>query len=153
MKSPYYVATVVNAYRRRIDDLLTGAATPERTALLRRELDAASHRAYSSGFYFGAMKKHAPEDGTYLQDCAFVGVVRDRLPGGRVRVEQRNRISSGDAIEVLSPNSLGVQFIARNMTDIGGDPLEVVAVPQTLFDMDAPEGVGPGDILRVRNQR
>lgn len=153
MKSPYYVATVVNAYRRRIDDLLTGAATPERTALLQRELNAASHRAYASGFYFGAMKKHAPEDGTYLQDCAFVGIVRDRLPGGRVRVEQRNRISDGDVIEVLSPNSLEVQFIARNMTDIDGGPLEVVAVPQTLFDMDAPEGVGAGDILRVRNHK
>lgn len=150
MKTAYYVATVVNAYRRRIDDILTGAATPERTARLQRELNAASHRAYASGFYFGAMRKHAPEDGTYLQDCAFVGVVRDRLPGGRIRVEQRNRISDGDVIEVLSPNSLGVQFIARNMTGVGGDPLKVVAVPQTLFDMDAPEGVGAGDILRVR---
>ena len=152
MKSPYYVATVVNAYRRRVDDILTGAATPERTALLRRELDAASHRAYASGFYFGAMKKHAPEDGFYLQDCTFAGVVRQRLPGGRVRVEQRNRIRRGDVIEVLSPNSLGVQFCAMNMTDVEGDPLDVVAVPQTIFDMDAPEGVGAGDILRVRNQ-
>ena len=150
MKTAYYVATVVNAYRRRIDDILSGAATPERTARLPRELNAASHRAYASGFYFGAMKKHAPEDGTYLQDCAFVGVVRDRLPGGRIRVEQRNRISDGDVIEVLSPNSLGVSFIARNMTGVGGDPLKVVAVPQTIFDMDAPEGVGAGDILRVR---
>ena len=79
-----------------------------------------------------------------------VGVVRERLAGGRVRVEQRNRISDGDVIEVLSPNSLGVSFIARHMTNVDGNPLDVVAVPQTIFVMDAPEGVGAGDILRVR---
>ena len=53
MKTPYYVATVVNAYRRRMDAILGKTATPEHTALLERELNAASHRPYASGFYFG----------------------------------------------------------------------------------------------------
>ena len=150
MKSAYYVATVVNAYRRHIDDILNGTATPERTALLQRELNAASHRAYASGFYFGAMKKHAPDDGGYAQDCTFVGVVKAALPGGRIRVAQRNRIRRGDAIEVLSPHSLGLQFIAENLADLSGAPLDEVSVPQTVFDMDAPGGVEAGDILRKR---
>ena len=143
MKSPYYVATVVNAYRRRID----GSQSVE---ALQRELNAASHRAYAGGFYFGAMKKHAPDDGTYQQDCKFVGVVKAALPGGRVRVEQRNLIRTGDVIEVLSPNSFGVSFVAKNLTDPEGLPLEAAAVPMTRFDMDAPEGVEAGDILRIR---
>ena len=150
MKSPYYVATVTNAYRRRIDGLLDGTATPQSVALLRRELDAVSHRAYASGFYFGAMKKHAPDDGTYLSDCVFVGVVRQRLPGGRIRVELRNRIASGDALEVLSPNALGLAFAARNLTDASGCFIEEAAVPMALFDMDAPEAVEAGDFLRTR---
>lgn len=152
MKSPYYVATVVNAYRRRMDYILNGTATPQRTALLQRELNAASHRSYASGFYFGAMKKHAPDDGSYSQDCTFVGIVREHLPGGRIRVEQRNRIRRGDVIEVLSPHSLGVEFTADHMTDLEGNPLDVVPVPQTLFDMDAPAEVGVGDILRRRER-
>ena len=150
MKSPYYVATVTNAYRRRIDDILGGTASPERTALLQRELNAVSHRSYASGFYFGAMKKHAPDDGSYSQDCTFVGVVRQALPGGRVRVEQRNRIRAGDVIEVLSPYSLGAHFTAENMTGPDGALMDVVNVPRTLFDMDAPPGIEPGDILRIR---
>ena len=152
MKSPYYVATVTNAYRKRIDDILSGAANEARTALLQRELNAASHRSYASGFYFGAMKKHAPDDGSYSQDCVFVGMVRQLLPGGRMRVEQRNRIRQGDVIEVLSPHSLGMRFTADHMTDLDGQSMDVAPVPLTLFDMDAPEGIEPGDILRVRCQ-
>lgn len=143
MKSPYYVATVVNAYRRRIDGTQPVEA-------LRKELDAASHRSYASGFYFGAMKKHAPDDGTYQQDCKFVGVVKEILPGGRVRVEQRNRICAGDRLEVLSPNSFDLSFTAQNLTDADGNPIDAASVPMTLFDMDAPEGIGAGDILRIR---
>jgi hypothetical protein len=118
MKSAYYVATVTGAYRRRIDALLNGSASPEQTAALQRELNAVSHRAYASGFYFGEMKKHVPDDGSYAQDCTFVGIVREVLPGGRMRVEQRNRICAGDLIEVLSPHSLGMCFTADHMADL-----------------------------------
>lgn len=150
MKSPYYVATVVNAYRRRIDALVGGTATPENLAMLRHELNAVSHREYASGFYFGAMKKHTPDDGIYRQDCVFSGVVTERLPDGRIRVELRNRIHSGETLEVLSPASLGIAFDAKNMTDVEGTPIDAATVPMMLFDMDAPEAVVPGDILRIR---
>ena len=150
MKSPYYVATVTNAYRQRIDGLSGGAVSPDALAALRRELNAVSHRAYASGFYFGEMKRHAPDDGEYLQDCVFVGVVKQRLTDCRVRVEQRNRVRRGDVLEVLSPGRLGLSFIAENLTDIEGREMDQAAVPMTLFDLDAPEGVGPGDMLRMR---
>ncbi len=150
MKSPYYVATVTNAYRRRIDGILDGTTTPALLDVLRSELDAASHRAYASGFYFGAMKQHAPDDGTYRQDCVFVGTVVDRLPEGRARVEARNRIREGDALEVLSPNALGLRFVARNLTDGAGNPIEAANVPMMRFDLDAPPEVQPGDLLRIR---
>ncbi len=150
MKSPYYVATVTGAYRRRIDGILDGTATPQSVALLRRELDAASHRAYASGFYFGEMKKHAPDDGMYLQDCVFVATVTKRLSGGRIRVALRNRIREGDRIEVLSPNALGLSFPAARIADAEGRALGEAAVPMAEYDLDAPEGVQVGDFLRVR---
>ena len=148
MKTPYYVATVTNAYRRRLDGILSGDESM--LPALRRELDAVSHRAYASGFYFGEMKRHAPEDGHYLQDCQFVGTVLQRLPGGRVRVELRNRFPAGANLEVLSPHTLGLTFTARNLTDPDGTPLESASVPMSLYDLDAPEAVEPGDMLRLR---
>lgn len=153
MKSPYYVATVTNAYRKRLDGILYGTTTPESIKLLQQELNAASHRAYASGFYFGAMKKHTPDDGAYYQDCTFVGVVQS-VCNGRMQIEQRNRVREGDRIEVLSPDSLGLAFTAANMTDADGQRIDIASRPTEIFWMDAPaHGIAPGDLLRIRTVR
>ena len=150
MKSPYYVATVVNAYRKRLDALKTGNADDMQLALLRRELNAASHRPYSSGFYFGELKHHAPDEGAYLQDCTFVGVVRERLSGGRSLFECRNRIREGDRVEILSPDSLGLSFVAGNIRSESGLPEPAAARPSESYSMDCGCPAAPGDLLRIR---
>lgn len=152
MKSPFYVATVTNAYRKRIDGILSGTATKESVRLLQRELCAASHRPYSSGFYFGAMKKHAPDDGVYLQDTNFVGVVK-RIEGKRVFAEIRNRIFDGDRLEILSPNTLNEAFVARNIVDMNGVGVEVASRPGEIYSMDLDAQASVGDLLRVRIQK
>lgn len=150
MKSPYYVATVVNAYRKRLDALKTDTADDMQLALLRRELNAASHRPYSSGFYFGELKHHAPDEGAYLQDCTFVGVVRERLSGGRILFECRNRIREGDRVELLSPDSLGLSFVAGNIRNESGLPEPAAARPSEIYSMDCGCPAAPGDLLRMR---
>ena len=150
MKSPYYVATVTNAYRQRLDGLANGPASSEFLALLQRELNAVSHRTYASGFYFGQMRRHAPDDGVYRQDCVFAGVVRERLDGNRVRVQLRNPIRRGDVLEVLSPGSLGRTLLAEGLTTPDGKALAQVVEPMVLFDMDAPPELAAGDMLRKR---
>lgn len=150
MKSPYYVATVVNAYRKRLDALKTGTADDMQLALLRRELNAASHRPYSSGFYFGELKHHAPDEGAYLQDCTFVGVVRERLSGGRILFECRNRIREGDRVELLSPDSLGLSFVAGNIRSESGLPEPAAARPSEIYSMDCGCPAAPGDLMRIR---
>ena len=150
MKSPYYVATVVNAYRKRLDALKTDTADDMQLALLRRELNAASHRPYSSGFYFGELKHHAPDEGAYLQDCTFVGVVRERLSGGRILFECRNRIREGDRVELLSPDSLGLSFVAGNIRSESGLPEPAAARPSEIYSMDCDCPAAPGDLLRMR---
>ena len=149
MKSPYYVATVTNAYRKRIDGILDGSADAAQVALLQRELNAASHRPYASGFYFGEMKRHAPDDGSYLQDCSFVGVVRG-VENGRIAVEVRNRIFDGDRIEILSPDSLNESFIARDIRDNAGAAVSAAARPSEIYTMTCGAPVSEGDLLRVR---
>ncbi len=150
MKSPYYVATVTNAYRQRLDGLANGPASSEFLALLQRELDAVSHRTYASGFYFGQMRRHAPDDGVYRQDCVFAGVVMERLDSGRVRIQLRNPIRRGDVLEVLSPGSLGRTLLAEGLTTPDGRALAQVVEPMVLFDMDAPPELAAGDMLRKR---
>ena len=149
MKSPFYVATVTNAYRKRIDEILAGTATKESLALLRRELNAASHRSYASGFYFGEMKKPTPDDGVYLQDTNFVGVVKEVMDG-RIAVEVRNRIFAGDVVEILSPDSLDEKFTAANIVDSEGISCEAASRPSEIYFMDCSAKVSPGDLLRIR---
>ena len=152
MKSPYYVATVTNAYRKRIDGILDGSADDAQIALLQRELNAASHRPYASGFYFGEMKRHGSDDGSYLQDCNFVGVVRG-VENGRIAVEVRNRIFEGDRIELLSPDSLDASFVARNILDNAGAAVTAATRPSEIYTMACDAPASEGDLLRVRIEK
>ena len=149
MKSPDYGATVTNAYRQRNDGILDGSTDAAQVALLQRELNAASHRPYASGFYFGEMKRHAPDDGSYLQDCNFVVVVRG-VQDGHIAVEVRNRIFEGDRIEILSPDSLNASFVARDILDNTGAAVSAATRPSEIYTMTCDAPVSEGDLLRVR---
>ncbi len=143
MKSPYYVATVVNAYRRALD----GTASPEE---LDREINSASHREFSTGFFFGRMKKEPPSRDGYVQDCIFAAVVRGRRADGLYRVEQRNRFYSGDTLELLSPKSLGESFRLEYIEDEEGKEIFDVPHPMQAAYIRCPLELAEGDILRKR---
>ena len=98
------------------------------------------------------MKKHQPDDGVYLQDTSFVGVVREVMDG-RIAVEVRNRIFEGDRIEILSPASLGASFIAREMEDSEGNGVSTASRPSEIYTMACDANVEAGDLLRVRIQK
>ncbi len=142
MKAPYYVATVVNAYRHRLD----GTADLE---ALEWELECASHRPYSTGFYFGEMKKNHFNDGAYHQSCTFAAVVLD-WKDDRATVEQRNHFKAGDRLEVLSPNSLGESVLAEDLRDEEGNILDAARHPQQVVTFACPLPLQAGDMLRLR---
>lgn len=143
MKSPYYVATVVNAYRHAIDKTAP-------VELLSKELDAVSHRPYSSGFYFGELERYMPDDDmAYKQDKVFAGVVKG-CENGRLTVEQRNYFKEGDIFEVISPKSIGLSFEVKNLYNGDGEKVEKAPHPQETVVMDCPFSLEQGDILRKR---
>ncbi|MBR4304067.1 MAG: U32 family peptidase C-terminal domain-containing protein [Clostridia bacterium] len=143
MKSPYYVATVTNAYRHAIDK--TGD-----TDMLLRELETISHRPYADGFYFGEVKKNHNNSGAYTSSHIFVGVVKEDLGGGLYRVEERNKFNKGETIEILSPRTVGLSFTVEEIfeddvaVDSANKPMKdyVIRCPHTLY---------VGDFLRKPN--
>ena len=148
MKSPYYVATVTNAYRRRIDQILSGAPEPT-VDELQRELNAVSHRPYSSGFYFGELKQAPAEDSGCVQDCAFVGVAL-KWENGLAAIEQRGRFQTGDTLEILSPGRPSASFRVERILLPGGDPVPCANRAQEIYTLPCPIPLSPGDILRLR---
>lgn len=108
MKSVFYVATVVNAYRKALDayaaDPLSYQFQPEWLT----ELGKVSHRHFTTGFYH---QKPGGEDqnyqtSNYIRDYEFVGLVKDYDPVTKLAlVEQRNKIQQGDQVEVFGPGA------------------------------------------------
>ncbi len=143
MKSPYYVATVTNAYRQKMND----TATLEQ---IKNELECASHRPYSSGFYHGKLIYDHNNDGLYRQSCKFIGIVLADEGNGRYTVEMRNRFSVGDTLEILSPNSSGKSFIVQSIIDQKGNERETAHLPQEILSVACPEKLYTGDLLRIR---
>ncbi len=145
MKSPYYVATVVNAYRKRFD-------RTEETKKLERELHSVSHRPYSSGFYFGKMSEFRPDNGVYIRDCTFVAEVIEDEKDGRVKIEQRNLFKEGETLEVLRPETVGESFIASGITTEEGEATDKANRAKDIYYIDCPIHLQVGDMLRTRSR-
>ncbi|MBE7075271.1 MAG: U32 family peptidase [Clostridiales bacterium] len=120
MKSPYYVANVVNAYRRAIDNMEN--MTPVLLNELKQELVKTSHRKYTTGFYFGSDDKECLESSYPVQTHEFMALVIGDYDGEKVLIEMRNRFKVGDELEVLSPNNTFNKIIKiEKMVSLNGE--------------------------------
>ncbi len=154
MKTEYYVATVVSAYRRGLDALGQGeevfaAALPE----LEAELNKASHRPGSTGFFLGAPKVCGGADG-FTQSMEYVGrVMTTAMPGEAATVELKNRFYVGDELEVLTPKGGKAYTPEKIILQATGEEVQTHGVATTLLTLTFPFAVSDGDILRgpVRN--
>ena len=133
MKSPYYVANVVNAYRRAIDNM--DSLTLEYIQELKNELIKTSHRKYTTGFYFGADDKECLESSYPVQTHEFMALVIGDSDGQKVLIEQRNRFKVGDELEVLSPNDTFNKIIKveKMENELGEDVQDAKNVQERLY--------------------
>lgn len=146
MKSPYYVATITNAYRRAIDDVLNGR---QFNVSLLSEVEKTSHRRYTTGFYFGSKDKEYILDSMPIQSYEFMAIVKEDAKDGYVLIEQRNRFKIGDTLEVLSPNDTFNQTIfVETMFDENDEIVEDASRVQQLLKLKTSLNLKEGDILR-----
>lgn len=144
MKSVYYVATVVNAYRQALDlkDYKVDKA-------LVSELEKASHRRYTTGFYLGANDKEYIEDSMPVQTHEFVAQVVAK-EGDIVTIEMRNRFIEGEELEILSPDKaiFNKKLKMIDMTDENGEKVIDVKNVQQRVRIKTSLALQVGDILR-----
>ena len=146
MKSEFYIAGAVNAYRMALD------GTADRAAV-EAELAAISHRPYCTGFYEGPVHGQA-WDGAYLGDCRYVGLVTgDADAEGFCTVQAKNRIFVGDTLELLSPGRPGQPFVVTALLDEAGQPLPYINHPGRSVRLLGAPWAGTGDLLRRRGGR
>ena len=151
MKSVHYAASVVKAYREAIDSYF---AAPEQFEVKKEwveELDKVSHRAYTTGFYYGRPTEKDQIYGTssYTQTSDFVGLVLDYdEKTGFATVEQRNNMKVGQEIEIFQPHLAGYRQILQEMYNDEGEAIQVAPHPQQIVKIRMDRPVEPYDILR-----
>ena len=152
MKSPYYVATVTNAYRRAIDELEKDEQNYKTSEVLQKELYKASHRKYTTGFNFKDIHPEESEciESSYpVQTHEFMAIVTEDYKDGYVTIEQRNRFVKGDKLEILSPSKYFNQFIEiGEMLDLEGNVIEDAKGVQQTLKIKTDMKLKAGDIFR-----
>ena len=128
MKTEYYVANVINAYRMALDYLYANKEynLPKE---IYEEVFKSSHRDYSYGFYFGNPKQNLE---TSLPESTydFIAVVLEDTVDGRTKVEMRNRFDKDTELELLSKTKNNAIIKISKIEDEEGKELDVCKVPK-----------------------
>lgn len=156
MKTEYYVATVVSAYRRALDSLAQGEETFQ-AALpgLLAELDCASHRDSDTGFLLGTPQQPGGAEGFHQSAEYIARVMTDADAQGIATVQLKNRFYAGDRLEVLQPGATNVMIAPKFRKADTGEEMDTYGVAGTLVKMQFPFLVAEGDLIRgvTRNHR
>ena len=150
MKSVHYVASVVKAYRMALDACLSDVPYEVQPEWL-KELEKVSHRAYTTGFFFG--KTTAADQiygsSSYEQSSDFVGLVRSYDEATQLAtVEQRNHMKLGQEIEVFQPEGALFRQELAEMWDADGEPIAAAPHPQQIVRIRMECPAAPNSILR-----
>lgn len=151
VKTSYYVATIVQAYRREIDRYFED---PKNYVFDRRQLDEllkVSHRPYSTGFYLGKPtdKQQVYTDSSYIRDYDLIGMVLDYDEKTKIAtVSQRNKFSVGDVIEIIQPNKPFFTQTVSYMENEKGDSIESAPHAEMILKIPVLEPVVKDAMLR-----
>ena len=158
MKTALYVATVTRAYRLAIDDWMADPDLYEKKrAWYQEEVSRGTNRKFTTGFFFGkpSAEDHIYEQSTYVTTSVYLGTVRGIDAVSRVILEQKNKFSVGDRIELLKADGRTQELLVRGIYDKDGVPQPDAphARQELHVELEAADGTGipepePFDVLR-----
>ena len=151
MKTAFYVATVIRSYRQVIDAYYEGNYNDETVEKYFNELQKASHRHYTKGFFH---KKPDGEDqiyenSSYIRKYDFIGTVLEYNPETKQAIiEQRNRFFPGEDIEIFGNSKDFFEYTIDSIRNAKGEELEVANKPKEKIYMTINLPLEEGDMLR-----
>lgn len=155
VKSSYYVATVIRAYRMAIDEYYKDPVNYKYDDKWLKEIQKASHRDFTTGFYFGKPTHEAQvyTTSSYIRGYDFVGLILDYNDETKIAtVEQRNRMFVGEKIEVFGPSKEYSTQIIEKMWDEEDNEIEVAPHPQQIVKILMAEPVNKMDMIRKERE-
>lgn len=155
VKSSYYVATVIRAYRMAIDEYYKDPKGFVYKDKWLDEIKKVSHRDFTRGFYFNKPTDDAQvyTSSSYIRGYDFVGMVLDYNKSTKIAtIEQRNRLFTGEEIEVFGPGKEHFVQNIENMWDEEGNEIEVAPHAQQIIKMKMSEDVEKFYLLRKERE-
>lgn len=148
IKSSYYVASVVKIYREAIDKYIEDPKNYKFNPKWMEELEKPSHRPYTTGFYFDEEIRQNYESSAYIQNYDMVGIVKDYNKETRIAtIQQRNKVNSGDFVEVLAIKGDNKVIKLEYIRKENGEAIESANRPQMIFTAQCNDELKSGDIL------
>lgn len=150
MKSEYYLATVINAYRRAIDEYCKIGDKYKENSMFYDELIKTSHRAFTTAYTLGDNFDTVNySDSQSVGEKQFIAVVTKSTEGGYAEIEMRNRFKKSDVLEILSPSeNFNKTFIVNEMYDEDGNEILDAKIVQQKIRIKCEYDLREGDILR-----
>lgn len=173
MKTALYVATVARTYRKAIDDYFESPELYQQNMdWYRAEISKCTYRQFTTGFYFGKPDENTQiyDNNTYVNEYIYLGIAEkvekaDELDGklgkkldklGKdtvlVRIEQRNKFSVGDSIEIMKPDGSNVSTVVEKMFDEDGEAVDSAPHPKQELWLELSEVPERYDLLRVKTE-
>ncbi len=153
MKTALYVAAVVRTYRRAIDDCLKSEALyKSRMEWYKEEIGKCTARPFTTGFFFGTPGSDTQiyDSSTYRQEYIYLGTAGEALPGGRFFLEQKNKFSVGETVEIMKPSGENVSAVVEGISDSEGREQESAPHARQSLSVKLSERPERYDILRKK---
>lgn len=151
MKTALYVATVARTYRKAIDDYLESEEKYRANmSWYLEQISNCTYRQFTTGFFFGKPDESSQiyDSNTYVKEYTYLGIVGEQNRQGLYRIEQRNKFSVGEEIEVMKPNGDNITVTVRDIRDEEGNQMESAPHPKQVLYIDLGQPLEKFDILR-----
>ena len=155
MKTALYVATVARTYRKAINDYLE---SPEKYRAnmewYKEEIGKCTYREFTTGFYFGKPDSDTQiyDNNTYVKNYVYLGTVEEKDARGFARIEQKNKFSVGETIEIMKPDGRNISVLVKAMYTEEGEPVDSAPHPKQVLYLDLGGEAERYDILRKKEE-
>jgi putative protease len=155
MKTALYVATVARTYRKAIDDYLESPKLYQKNLpWYLEQISNCTYRQFTTGFFFGKPTEEAQiyDSNTYVKEYTYLGIAGEQNSEGLYRIEQRNKFSVGEEIEVMKPNGDNLTVTVKRIVDEEGNDVESAPHPKQVLYIDLGQPLAQYDILRRKEE-
>lgn len=156
MKTALYVATVARTYRKAIDDCRKDPALYEKNLpWYREQITGCTYRRFTTGFFYGrpTEKDQIYDSNTYAQDYVYLGIAGEKDPEGRTVMEQKNKFSEGETVEIMKPDGRNITVTVQGIYDREGTRQESAPHSRQELHVEFSESPEAFDIIRKKPEK